>query len=215
MRPSSPHGEASVLRPLSQVGADARARPEDNELHQRALAGEQEAWAQLYRRHYPSVYRRLRLLLGQASVAEELSQECFLVAMRKLEEFRGGSKLSTWLHGIAHNLARNHWRKSNNGLRAFEQLRQDREVDVSSRPTPEQGVHQLDRINAIYQALETLPEKLRIVFVLREIEQVSAREVACELGTTINNVNVRANRARNMLRETLIARGWMKDGDVG
>ena len=86
--------------------------PEGDALIERARRGEVIAWNLLYRQHYASVLRHLCALVGRREVAEELAQDTFARAMVAIEGYSGQSAFGTWLHGVALNVARNHWRSN-------------------------------------------------------------------------------------------------------
>lgn len=211
LRPSyqaSPKGAAVLL--------DGRGMLQDAEHEeiQRALQGDADAWTALYRRHHPRVYRRIRLLTGSPSVAQDLTQDCFVRAMVKLSSFAGESKFSTWLHGIATNLVRDHWRKVGNHHKKSASLQQVESLRAGERPGMDQRMAHRQKMELVYEVLAQLPETLRMAFVLRELENLSSQEVAELLDTTRNNVDVRVNRARQKVRAALLARGWKGSRDA-
>lgn len=186
----------------------------EHEEIERAARGDAEAWTALYRRHHPRVYRRIRLLTGSASVAQDLTQDCFVRAMVKLPTFAGASKFSTWLHGIATNLVRDHWRKVGHRNKKKASLEQVESLNAESKPGMDQNLAHRQKMHVVYEVLSELPETLRMAFVLRELENLSSNEVAELLETTRNNVDVRVNRARQKVRAALLARGWKGSQDV-
>lgn len=191
--------------------ADARDRapsPSVDELVERARAGELAAWALLYRMHYAAVARHLCALVGSRGVAEDLTQETFARAMTALESFRGTSAFSTWLHGVALNVARNHWRSTARRERAQAQL----EIAAATAELREgdlQRAHQRKlRVKVLFTVLEELSDSLREAFVLRYVEGLSAAETAERLGIEPGTVRVRAHRARAHVEKRLSALGW-------
>lgn len=188
--------------------------PAEDEEIQRAVEGDADAWTALYRRHHPQVYRRIRLLTGSPSVAQDLTQDCFVRAMVKLPTFAGNSKLSTWLHGIATNLVRDHWRKTGNRAKKNASFGQVETLSAKGKPGMDQKVAHRQKMELVYEVLAELPETLRMAFVLRELENLSSNEVAELLETTRNNVDVRVNRARQKVRAALMSRGWKGSQDV-
>lgn len=176
-------------------------------LLQKARSGSPTAWSKLYRDHFPMVYRRIRLLTGKMSLAEELTQETFVQAMLHIARFRENAKFSTWLCGIAYNLVRSHWRKVQNTQTAHERLKRISEHD---RPdTVDNKLSDRQRVEAIYAALEELPDNLRVVFVLRYFEGMNSAEIADTLELTVNNVDVRVSRARRRIKAVLDEKGWL------
>lgn len=196
-----------------RIAATDRARPARSEDQvqskrlERARKGCPEAWAQLYRQHFPMIYRRIKLLTGKMGVAEELSQEVFVQAMLHIAKFRGESKFSTWLFGIAHNLVRNHWRQVQSSQTAHERL--GRLEKLQRGGSLDQHLLDRQRIEAVYAALETLPDNLRVVFVFRYFEGMSSAEIAQALNLSVNNVDARTSRARRRIKNVLGEKGWI------
>ena len=179
-------------------------------LVERARRGDVEAWARLYHELIAPITRHLRYLTGDADSAEDLAQETFARAMVDLPSFVGRSRFSTWLHGVALNAARRHWRKRRNGQRAFAQLTAIAIVrEANAQGEPEQAAIQRRRAAALYELLQTLPEPLREAFILRDLEAIPLPEVAALLGISAGNVAVRASRARARIREGLARRGLL------
>ncbi len=168
------------------------------------------AWSALYQAHFPEVYRHVRFLAGDGDNADDLVQETFARALVKLRDFDGRSSLSTWLHGIALNVVRNHWRAQRNTKTAHERLRSmNLAADAGTTPTNEQFHVRKRKAEAVYAILETLPEHLREAFVLRDLKGHSPAEAAAQLGITPGNLSVRAARARERVRKELENLGWI------
>ncbi|MCA9636907.1 MAG: sigma-70 family RNA polymerase sigma factor [Myxococcales bacterium] len=192
-------------------GADRSPQVLDLEarLIDRARRGDIQAWSRLYQEHFDRVFRHLHHLTGDRDLAEDLVQETFARAMVSIATFRGESRLSTWLGGIAINIVRGHWRRQKTAANANINLRAIHEIAPPSGPAPEEATLRRTRAEVLYAILRELPESLREVFVLRELEGLSAREVADQLGITEGNVNVRASRARARVRAELERLGWL------
>ena len=190
-----------------QRPADERAaQPTSMELVARAQAGEMPAWSRLYQDNFERIYRHVRALTGDPHVSEELVQETFVQALLKISSFDGRSAFSTWLHGVAINVVRNHWRSQKSTAKAHARLELVRAMDA---PGDEPGVamHHQQRVKALYAALELLPDPLRVAFVLRDLEGLGVEEAAARLEITAGNLAVRATRARQRIRKQLIAWG--------
>jgi len=176
----------------------------------RARGGDMQAWAVLYRSHFPAMVRHVRFLTGDAELTEELVQEAFARALVKLPSFDGRATLSTWLHGIALNIVRNHWRAQRNTATAHERLRNmHAATDAAVAPRLDQAHLSRKKTEALYAVLETLPENLREAFVLRDLQGNSPAEAAAKLGITPGNLSVRATRARERIRRELEQLGWL------
>lgn len=194
----------SLPGPTSSSAPPQRATTE--QLVQRAKAGEMSAWSRLYQDHYERVYRHVRALTGDAGLSEELVQETFVQALLKIGSFDGRSTLSTWLHGVAINCVRNHWRSQRSTAKAHARLEVIRALDAGALPL-DGALHQRQRVRALYAALETLPDHLRVAFVLRDLEGLAPDEAAEQLGISSGNLAVRASRARQRIRKQLVEWG--------
>jgi len=171
----------------------------------RARHGDMHAWARLYQDLFDGLFRHVTCLTGDRTIAEDLVQETFARALVKLPSFHGQSPISTWLHGIALNVVRTHWRSQAT-------MRKHADVLVAS-PTSTETVDRThlcrEKARALYAALALLPEPLREAFILRELEGLSPAETALRVGTTPENVSVRAHRARERIRRELTRVGWL------
>ena len=198
----------------------SRSRP-----HLRAIGGgvarrEQAAeavdsWEGLYREHHEAIFRHASYLMGDPVAAEDLSQEAFATAFSSMDEFDGRSSFLSWVRGIALNLARMHWRRRSTTQRVHASIsRQHHAAPASHRDAPDVAHEQQRRMEALYGVLERLPEHLREVFILRDLEALSGSEVAALLDITPNNVRVRANRARAKIRDHLCAQGLLPEDNA-
>jgi RNA polymerase sigma-70 factor (ECF subfamily) len=179
----------------------------------RARSGDVSAWALVYEEQYMGVFRQLRYLTGDSAVAEELAQETFAQAMashRRFDPARAPGGVGGWLHGIALNVVRKHWRKQRNTARAHERLELVARVSgQSGHGDPDHGHMRRERSRALQAVLDELPARWREAFVLRELQGLSTADTAARLGITTENVAVRVNRARSRIREELGRRGWL------
>jgi RNA polymerase sigma-70 factor (ECF subfamily) len=172
-------------------------------------AGDREEFARMMDAYSPRIYRLGLRMLNNEQDAEEVLQNTFLNAMLNIGGFEGRSSVETWLYRIAANEALMLIRKqhpqismdedpSPNGI---DQIRPRDFADWSVLPEDQllddEGRHLLE------QAISQLPDPLRLVFVLRDVEAMSIRETAEALGLTEVNVKTRLLRARMKLREAL------------
>lgn len=185
---------------------------EDHNVLIRALrAGDPQALESLFETYADRLYRLALGLLGDPFEAEDIVQEAFLKVITRIEGFQERSNLGTWLYRVAYNASIDRLR-----LRRESPLPEDDPDLDDSLPMPEVlsewhtpwhtpeshliGGESLEYLDA---AIQTLPESLRSVFVLRDIDELSTRETAEVLGITENTVKVRLHRARLALRERL------------
>ncbi|RPJ27649.1 MAG: sigma-70 family RNA polymerase sigma factor [Chloroflexi bacterium] len=173
------------------------------------VAGDRAEFARLVDAYSSPIYRLGLRMLGNPQDAEDVLQNTFLNVLTHIAAFEGRSSLATWLYRIAANEALMLLRKKKPevNLDDFEADENDEDllptqfVDWSALPEDQllsgEGKKFLD------QAIETLPESLRLVFLLRDVEGLSIKETAEALNLTETNVKTRLLRARLFLREQL------------
>ena len=167
-----------------------------------------QRWIYGHRNYIEGVLRRYS---RDADVARDLVQEAFFQALRSLPNFRGDSKLTTWLHSIAKNVALARYRKDQRHSCLQEETLEHVHATSEGRPSPAYRgpAHEAERgqeHRLLYDAMEELSASYREVIRLRDLEEYSTKEVAEELGLTRVNVRVRLHRARAALREVLTSR---------
>ncbi len=175
------------------------------------VAGDRAEFARLVDAYSSPIYRLGLRMLGNPQDAEDVLQNTFLNALLHISEFERRSSLQTWLYRIAANEALMLIRKKKPEVSLedveadgnMEDLLPKQLADWSSLPEDEllsdEGRHLLDR------TIAQLPEPLRIVFILRDVEGLSIKETAESLNLTETNVKTRLLRARLFLREQLSA----------
>ncbi len=193
------------------------AEPTDHDLVVRAQGGDGGAFATLARRHRDRVYRLALRITRDAQDAEDVLQETFLSVYRKLDDFREEAAFTTWLHRVAANHALMKLRKRRSTIQttSMDEVG-DRFEDTGTVLSPG-GTWQDDgKLDAaekrelrerINQAVDELPEIYRVVFLLRDVEELSTEEVAEVVGIGVPNVKTRLHRARLLLRDKLTAQG--------
>jgi RNA polymerase sigma-70 factor (ECF subfamily) len=156
----------------------------------------------IYREHFAFVYRRAARLAGPGIDAEDLAQEVFLIAERKLATYDGSSLISSWLYGITLNVVR--------AARRRERLRRLFQARVAM--APESPVCSIDRAELLeahriaYQILDQLSAKKREVFILAEFEGLGCDEIAKLVGTKTATVWSRLHYARQEFSRRLARR---------
>ena len=173
-------------------------------------SGDHEELTKMVQQYTDPIYRvALRMLNNQAE-AEDVLQETFIKALRSLDNFEGRSNLSTWLYRIAVNesLMLIRKRKPEVSILNDESSDEDNEgISVSQIVDwcclPESEFLSNETRNELNNAIQKLPENLRSVFILRDIEGLSITETAQALELTETNVKTRLLRARMKLREEL------------
>lgn len=172
-----------------------------------AKAGDFEAFAALVDAHTPRLFALARRITGQHADAEDVVQQTFLSALEHLQGFRAEARFGTWITAIATNTALKHLRK-NKRQRPQGDTQDDEHLPIPQRiadwrPGVEQEAQRREFHELLDRALGELDEKYRLVFILRDIEEMSVKETAAALEISESNVKVRLMRARLMLREKL------------
>lgn len=181
----------------------------DRELLERIRAGDKTACDDCIRVHSPGIYRlALRLMRDQAD-AEDVVQETFLSAFKGIDRFDGRSGLSTWLYRIAFNAAMMRLRRRRPEFVPIDTADEPEgdlpipEALVDWCLLPEQELVRAETWAEMERAIGELPPKLRAVFVMRDLEELSTVETADALGLSEQAVKTRLHRARLLLRERL------------
>jgi RNA polymerase sigma-70 factor, ECF subfamily len=173
-----------------------------------AQAGEVEAFETLVERYERKIFRLTLNITQNREDAEDAMQEAFLKAYEHLSEFQGNSRFYTWLVRIAVNQALMKLRK-----RRPNQVSLDADLDTGENtiphevedwgPSPEDRFKQSELSGILSQAISELDESFRVVFQLRDIEELSTEETAEALGLSVPAVKSRLLRARLKLRQKL------------
>lgn len=176
----------------------------DLELVRRAQEGDPDAFASLFNAHKTKIYSLCLRMTSNTAEAEDLTQDAFLQAFRKLATFRGDSALSTWLYRVAVNTVLMHMRKK--GLRVMSLDQPLEEPDGSVKR--EQGKlddrlsGSVDRI-ALTRAMKELPAGYRTIFVLHEVKGYEHHEIARLLHCSVGNSKSQLHKAKTRMRELL------------
>jgi RNA polymerase sigma-70 factor (ECF subfamily) len=187
------------------------APPADSELLHRAQQGDAAAFAALIRRHDKNLYRVARSVVTDDQEAEDAVQETYVRAFAGLRDFRAAASLRTWLTRIVLNEAMRLRRRRRSMLDLdvlhAAQERTPRPIHSSSltarEPDPERAAAQAQIRKILEDEIDKLPAAFRIIFVLRDVEEISTKETAKLLGLREETVKTRLHRARRMLRESL------------
>ena len=189
-----------TVHPAVRAAATA-GRQDELALIGRCREGDLGAFEELYRTHAGRLYSVALRLVGNPADAEDLLQEIFLAAHRKLDTFRGESSLGTWLYRLATNLCLDHLRSRTGRSRHVTDSIDDEPglFDVATSSLAEQTVTRMD----LERALARLPEGCRSAFVLHDVEGLEHREVAEILGVAEGTSKSQVHKARLKLRKML------------
>lgn len=175
----------------------------DAQLLERANRGDEEAFLVLYRGHRDTVFRFAYRLLGSVEAAEDITQDCFLSALKHPERFdERRASLRTYLCAAARNLAMKHFRRAGREI-AIEETPGD---FVYGRAAPEQPLSKLldeESSETVRRAVAELPPLQREALVLFEYEDFTLVEIAAITGADTGTIKARLYRARERLRRTL------------
>jgi RNA polymerase sigma-70 factor (ECF subfamily) len=165
------------------------------ELIQRAQEGEPAAIRQLYRLYSPRVYAVVKRLAGDDALAEDWAQEAWVRIFRALSSFRGDARFTTWLHRIAVNSAL-HGRRWRDRRVIREEALED---TFAARSVNEDALLKVK----LEKSIKILPERMRQVLVLHDVEGYTHEEIAEFLGVTAGTSKSQLFKARARMRELL------------
>jgi RNA polymerase sigma-70 factor (ECF subfamily) len=169
----------------------------DRELVARCLAGDADAERTLYDAHVDRIYRLVHRMAGDGDLAEDFTQETFIRAFERLEQYRGDASLATWLHSIAVSVTLN-------GMRKVQRIRL-RTTDLTETPLLASEASDLppDLRTRLFQAIDALSDKLRPVYIMHDIEGYTHEEIGETLGIPTGTSKARLFDARAKLRAAL------------
>jgi RNA polymerase sigma-70 factor, ECF subfamily len=202
-RPSTECISKKAAPPVSTIASD---KLNEAEAIQRACNGDRSVFEYLYRIHSRRVYALCLRMVRNTAEAEDLTQEVFLLLLRKIHTFRGESAFSTWLHRLAVNLVLMRLRKKSPPIVPIEATPDPDDetfspsVDVGEPDLLLEGT--IDRIN-LDRCIQRLPPGYRTIFVLHDIQGYEHNEIAEILGRSVGVSKSQLHKARTRLREQL------------
>jgi len=166
----------------------------DEELIAAVAAGDRDAFAALYRRRRPDVYRFALHMTGLPATAEDVAQDVFLTVIQEAGRYAPGrSAVVAWLLGIARNHARRRL-----SARQFEPL-PGGGSEPGVQADPAEGLARVQQVDALRRALGSLPMAYREAVVLCDLQELSYQDAAAAAGCAIGTVRSRLHRGRQML----------------
>jgi len=183
----------------------------DGELVARILDGEPALFEIVMRRHNQRLYRAARAILQDEAEVEDVLQQAYLNAFAHLDQFESRAQLSTWLTRIVINEATARRRRAVRRPEATllnDDVDERNPVDVlpTAEPDPEHRAYAGELRRVLEEAVDTLPEPYRVVFMLRDIEGLSTSETGQGLGLGDEAVKTRLHRARALIRRAVTER---------
>lgn len=179
----------------------------DASLVDRCLSNDPNAFDEVVDRYHRRIYHYVRRMVKEDTAAEDLAQDTFVKAFLNISKFRQQCSLQTWLFSIATNVVRDHIRKCSRRLSfsslwsSSNQSDEDQQIDIpDSSNTPELQILLSEQSDVINHLIDALPEKMRQVLILCDLEELTQVEVANVLDVPSGTVKSRLFHARAKLR---------------
>lgn len=182
---------------------DHMNRADPSWLISECIAGNEEAITTLVRQYETDVFRLALSICNDVSDANEITQETFIAVLRALPGYQEKKSFRAWLYTITINTARNHLRKYKFVERLKQTLTSIFLVEAQKSPSPEEAAIQNEQEARLWNALNELDERHRMVTVLRYFHELSITEIAETLSIHEGTVNSRLHTARERLRNAL------------
>ena len=178
----------------------------EHELIERLRQGDEAAFRTVCGANQDRIYNAILCIVQSVGDAEDLTQEVFVEAFLKMDSFKGESKLSTWLYSIAINKAlyhRRYWKAKKRMKSVLSIFHLTRDDDVPDFVHPAALLEQQEQSEQLFKAIDNLPEKQRIAFVLRQSDDLTYTEIAEVMHTSIPSVESLLFRAKQNLKSVL------------
>lgn len=182
---------------MPQTLIEPRGRLDDQQLIRRVMAGDSAAQREMYDTYVDRIYRLTFRLAGDEELARDFTQLAFIRAFEQIGSFRGEASLSTWLHSIAVSVALN-------GLRTVKRRgMREASLDEAITVTVPRREAEPDLKERLAQAIDTLNEKFRTVFLMHDVEGYTHEEIGATLNIPVGTSKTRLFEARGKLRQEL------------
>ncbi len=180
----------------------------DRNLVDAALTGDQKAYEQLVDKYQRALYFHILKLVRNRDIVDDLVQEVFLKAFDCLESYNRDYAFSTWIYRIAANHSIDYLRKKKLSTLSIDEPIQGKDGDMTMELTDEgagtdRDIMQKERRTLIRRAIESLPEKYRVVIRMRHMEEMSYEDIAENLNLPLGTVKAHIFRARELLNKYL------------
>lgn len=183
----------------------------DLELIALAIKGGEDGFEALVKRYQRPIAGYVFRMLGDYEASLDVSQEVFIKVYNSLTRYSSEYKFSTWIYRIAHNAAIDHMRRNSVSPQSLETENSDGTYQLQiecSKPTPEQDRERSEWRTEIENVVKRLPAAYRELILLRHSQDLSYDEIAGVTGLPLGTVKNRLFRAREMMREIFIERGF-------
>lgn len=179
---------------------------------EKVIDGDAASYELLIRKYQSKLFSTVLHMVKNRELAEDIVQESFLRAFRKLDTLNNRSQFYPWIKRIALNMALNHFEKEK---RVLDVETEDDESsffeNIASGESPEELTLKEEMKRYVRMFVDSLPDRLRVVIILREVEDMSYEEIAEMLNIPLGTVRSRLFNARNIIKERLIKQG-LADG---
>ena len=197
---------------MQQFAATWTAVTSDTDLVARAAAGDGICFDQLVERYHRQIANFVFRMVGNYETALDLTQEVFIKVYSSLGRYNPEFKFSTWIYKIASNTAIDYLRKQSVAVSPLYMVSGDDEefeLPIPAKgPNPERALERTERSAQIEEAISKLPPRYRELIVLRHVSELSYDEIAEVTGLPLGTVKNRLFRAREMMRQIFIERGF-------
>lgn len=192
-------------KPIRKVNRSSKGSIPDAAVVKKVLQGDTELFEILLRRYNELLFRTIRSYIDRPADIDDVMQDTYIKAFQKLYQFKNESLFSTWLIRIGINEALQRKRKS----------KRHKTVDISNEKgviqiadksimNPERKTMHSESLKIVEMAIDQLPEKYKIVYMLKEVQDLEIAEIADCLDLSNSNVKVRLHRARNMMKVSIM-----------
>lgn len=181
--------------------------PKDTELIGRVKQGDGDAMEEIVKRYSNKVYSLAFHITHSSSAAEEIMQEVFLTVISKVGTLENNAYFATWLYRVTTNAAYGYLRKEKKYIEQtpMDEIDHDQIVGFDWSELPDDVLLSDESKNIIRQAIDALPESMRTIVIMKDVEGLKNEEIADSLGISLPAVKSRLHRGRLMLRDALSA----------
>ena len=183
----------------------------DSELIKNAISGREDGFEELVRRYQKPITGYVFRIVGDYDSALDVTQEVFIKVYNSLHRYSSDYKFSTWLYRIAHNAAIDHLRRNSVNTQSLETENADGTYQLqieSPAPSPEKHREISEWRTEIGQVIRRLPDAYKQLILLRHASDLSYDEIAEVTGLPLGTVKNRLFRAREMMRQIMVERGF-------
>ena len=196
---------------VQAIAVEGSKKLTDGELILDALGGRGDGFEELVRRYQRPITSYVFRMLGDYESSLDVTQEVFIKVYNSLSKYSPEYKFSTWLYRIAHNAAIDHMRRNPVTPQSLEAENADGTYQIqieSRRPSPEQDHERKEWRQEIDAVVKCLPASYRDLIILRHSRDFTSDEIADVMGLPLGTVKNRLFRAREMMREIFVERGF-------